>query len=115
MRIHRLMLAALILYFPSMARAEYADVHEAFNQLNQCVQQPARDCRAWLTKDSGDLYARFAGYGLMPCLPRDATYISEQPEGTSAVATPSITAKGKPRNVHLRFMQEAGAWKLDVP
>lgn len=93
-----------------------ATPQDAFNQLTRCVQtEDVQTCRTVQTSDSLPLYDRFASYGLLRCLPKDATYVSQEAEGNAVVVRARVTQNEKPRIMRLVFTQEAGGWKLDTP
>ena len=89
---------------------------DAFADLNRCIQQQnIAQCRSLVTADSTDLYDRFVSYGVIECLPKDATYISQKPAENEIYITVSVTSAGEKRYMGLMFAYEDAQWKLDVP
>src|SRR4051812_4204123 len=96
-----LLLSAL---FCPAALADNATPQQAFKNIAHCVKQ--RDisaCRPWLTTGSLAVYDRFTGYGLMDCLPEDATYVSEQVKTNQAVVRTRFTSQGSDHIARLSF------------
>ncbi len=105
------LLTCLFLLFLALP-AEAATPRQTFDALNACVKKDdAPACREQVTASSVELYDRFAGYGLLHCLPQDAAYISEKKSGAHRLVR-AQTGEGM---VRLLFVEEEGAWKLDVP
>lgn len=111
-----LALPALILAFPLSAPAEEPDLRPSIERFNACVQQQnGEPCLGLLTAGSLPLYRRIMTDGLMPCLPADAVYVSQAPQGQEIVVRATTQVTGKPSIMRLRFTQENAAWKLNMP
>lgn len=116
MRIRPLLLPALLVFgLPSLATADNAGAQDAFLRLNHCIQQETGDCRSLMTASSVPLYTRLNADGLMYCIPKDATYLTEEPAGNEIIVRASTMANGNQRIMRLHFSQEQGTWKLDIP
>ena len=76
----------------------------------------AKLCRALLTPDSYSFYDRFAGYGLMPCLPTNLTMESQKQSGTHTILTASMPAGGgKKYLIRLSYDPASPQLLLDIP
>lgn len=90
---------------------------DSFTRLKSCVStnQPGA-CREQITASSVEMFDRFASYGLLSCLPSDATYVSQAKTGEYTVVRASTKQLGqKPKNLRLVFAKEENDWKLDIP
>ncbi len=89
---------------------------DSFDSINNCVKnEDAQGCKDLFTASSFPLYDRFASYGLMNCLPKDAAFDSQKEDGSYTMIRASATDTGSQRFMRLYFAQEEGKWKLDVP
>lgn len=89
---------------------------DSFYRINDCVKkEDSQGCKDLFTASSFPLYDRFASYGLMNCLPKDAEYVSQKEMGSHFMIRASATDLGNKRFMRLYFVKEEGEWKLDVP
>lgn len=104
-----LMLASASAYAAGSARG-------SFDSINNCVKkEDTQGCKDLFTASSISLYDRFASYGLMNCLPKDAVFDSQKEEDNHVMIRAGATDTGSQRFMRLFFTQEEGKWKLDVP
>ncbi len=88
-----------------------------FEAMNACVQGDAKPCRSEVTARSAPIFDRFVSYGLVRCMPKDARYMADIPEGKYVTVRGSTRALGGDRERFFRLwmLKEQGAWKLDIP
>jgi len=74
-------------------------------------------CHSIITQDSHPLFDRFASYKLMPCLPTDFTYVSEEKSEPHIIVKATMPIGGNMVNIlRLVFTPGAdGSLKLDIP
>lgn len=112
---HRWIFLTLFL-FPSLAYAQTIGM-DAYNTVRRCVMEnDVNYCHTILTPDSQDIFNRFVSYKLMPCLPTDFTYTSEEdsPE-QSTVKITMPAGGGKMYVARLVFANTREGLKLDIP
>lgn len=109
------LLALLLALLPLAAQAQ--SPQQGFDALAQAIREDKPDAgKAHVTADSAPLYDRFVSYGLFPCLPKDAAFISEQSAGGSSVVRASLTApSGAKQIANLTFSKEGEQWKFNLP
>jgi len=107
---------ALLLMNTAPALADTNTPEESFTRITQCIKiKDAVSCRKLLTASSIDIYDRFVSYGLIKCLPANATYVSQKTVGNQVIIRASImTGDNQQRYMRLTFSEEKGQWKLDV-
>lgn len=89
---------------------------DSFYRIDDCVKkEDTQGCKDLFTASSFPLYDRFASYGLMNCLPKDAQYVSQKEDGSYIMIRASATDLGNKRFMRMYFVKEEGEWKLDVP
>lgn len=110
-------LALAILLLPFQANAELVG-QQGLAKIKQCIMQNnTAFCHSVLTPSSYQLFDKFAGYQLLPCLPTDFEYTSEQ----KAAAGETIVKASLPRDAQhnyafkMVFVGSHGAAKLDLP
>lgn len=104
-----------MLFASTSAYAE-GTARDSFDSINNCVKkEDTQGCKDLFTASSFPLYDRFASYGLMNCLPKDAEFDSQKQDGSYVMIRASATDTGNKRFMRLFFAQEEGKWKLDVP
>lgn len=114
MKYSRILLYACLLLASTDALARTA--RETFDRLTGCIaHEDTAGCRALITSRSVGLYDRFASYGLLKCLPKDAAFQSQTRKDRGVIIRASMVNNGRTRTARLVFMQEAGQWKLDAP
>lgn len=86
-------------------------------QLQHCLQtEPANVCRDYLTAASATYYDKLTDYDLLRCIPTNGKVLSETPAGSyRMIKIEAHTEDGSRARTKLAYVQEDGAWKLDVP
>lgn len=109
------MSVSIAILFPLIALA--ADAQQSFQALRDAIElNNAADAGMQLSQASQPLYKRFVSYNLLPCLPKDTEYYSQQTLGNQMLIKALFTAPtGGRKLANLIFIQESGAWKFDLP
>jgi len=107
----------LFFLFPAAANA-VTPGQKGVDEVHHCIMEndPAY-CHSILTPDSLSYFDRFTSYKLMPCLPTDFTYVSEEPAGDNIMARVSMPeGPGKAYVARLVFVNSPdGNPKLSLP
>ncbi len=114
----RIIFAIVLLFVGSSSFAAGSPPRDSFERINSCVKKDdVVGCKDMFTASSMPLYERFMSYGLMDCLPKDATYYSGEDREGGKLIRARVTDKisGKERYMRLLFVEEEGQWKLNVP
>jgi hypothetical protein len=90
---------------------------QGFANVHACVMQNDPGyCHTILTPNSYDLFDRFVSYKLMPCLPTDFAYISEEHGAARTMVKTSMQAGGGQQYIlRLVFADTTAGEKLDIP
>ena len=82
-------------------------------ELRHCIMEnDVEYCHQHITSNSMELFDRFTSYQLMPCLPTDFTYQSEEKKGVNTVIKATLPPEGKiTHSFRLVFIGD----KLDIP
>src|SRR6185369_16856367 len=102
---------------PSFASAQTTG-REGVSEVKQCVMQnDIERCHKMMTPDSYAMFDRFFSYKLMPCLPTDFTYESEQevPGGKTIVKAVMPADNKNTYRFNLVFVGKSPNVKLDLP
>jgi hypothetical protein len=85
-------------------------------EVKQCVMQnDAAYCHSIMTPESYAFFDRFESYKLMPCLPSDFTYESEQPAGSKIIVKANLQAAANKHYIfRLVFDQTASGPKINI-
>lgn len=109
----------LLLFFllaPLPAAAEMLGV-QGLNSIKHCIMEnDATICHASLTPNSFEIFDKFSGYKLMPCLPTDFSYESESKSGESTIVKATMPEDERNDYVfNLVFLNTGKQMKLDIP
>ncbi len=109
-----LCLSVLIPLLPTQSHASTGK--KGFEALKQCVMQnDATLCHEAITTDSRELFDRFASYKLMPCLPTNFTYESEQQANEFTIVKTSMPAPDNRQHIlRLAFADSEGKPRLNI-
>ncbi len=109
-------LLALLLFIPASATAATAG-RRGLEEIRQCIMQNDTSiCHADMTPDSYNIFDRFSGYNLMPCLPTDFTYSSEHTSGKETIVTVLLPEDAQTHyTFHMVFVESSGKVKLNLP
>lgn len=90
---------------------------QGLTEIKQCIMQNNIEfCHMAMTQNSYEVFDKFSSYKLMPCLPTDFRYESEQSAGDKTTVRASMPADNK-NNYFFKmvFVKQNGRVKLDLP
>ena len=105
-------LLLVLLFVPALASAQ-TDGMRSLAQMRKCVMDSDQKyCKSIITSDSYQYFDKFVSYKLMPCLPTDFVYESEQKSGDKMILRASIPAGG---GMSQFFRVVISSGKIDIP
>lgn len=108
-----LLLLLFLLPLPTLAADTAKESYEGM--IRAADNNETTAVRGYILPSGLELYDRFTGYNLLPCLPKDSQYVSETSAGPWRVVRAGMTdISGKWRVAKLYFAKDGGRWKWDV-
>ena len=105
-------LLLFLLFLPTLASAQTQGT-QSLSQMRKCVMDNDKKyCKSVITPSSYEYFDKFVTYKLMPCLPTDFVYESEQKSGDKTILRASIPAGG---GMSQFFRVVISNGKIDIP
>jgi len=109
-------LLIILLFMPLTAHAESSGMH-GLMAIKSCIMaNDSRLCHSFMTQSSYEIFDKFTFYKLMPCLPTNFVYESEQALGEQIIVKASMPADNKTNYIfRMVFVGKGEGIKLDLP
>lgn len=109
-------LPLLFIFFYSAAMAADTPARASFENFRMALDNnDAAMAHTYVAMSGQPLFDRFASYGLLPCLPKDSQFISEQKAGNYQMVVAGLTGlNDKWQIVRLYFSKENAGYAFDM-